>query len=261
MKENFKILFRWLFAQWSKIPRWIRAMTNLLICILLIVAFFVPAVLLFLSQWIPEAAFRYEERLNMVGPAKIVATVDNASYHYDRVILAEDKKGFALYGYNSEKYEYDKSEFYYLNKTGDITIIPLPYSTVDEGSHTFSDITIVMADLYPQAVRAELDIVLYDDAYYSYGGKHIRFPGYWTCSTEAQRQLPGYFIFSASCGRDDGTAVWYWKSKTLCTFLTDTVVMPSINSNTYSLTVRLYDAAEELIVEKEMKISNPSVHK
>ena len=227
---------------WLSLPKPVRATACILVCSLLLAALALYVCWLMLPQLAPEIAFRMEERKHLVGPMEIREIIELPEGNYNRVILAEDANGIAVYRYHSTDASYEE-QFRYYEKNADITLIQLPMqATVNKGAETWSSF-MALFDSYPDAVRAKLELTLYTDAQMVYDDRYHEIEDTWNCVLEAQREKDGYFLFEVTSGEDDDTLEWIWKTRCLQKFVNS-------DSSRYPMTLRLYDAEDKIVLEK-----------
>lgn len=241
-EKNENKLIAVLRKGWLRLPKSVRGMSGVLVCLLLLATVVLYVCWLMLPQIDPERAFRLEEKRILKGPSEILETVLLEGEYYDRVILAEDVDGIAVYGYNSTNVT-NEEKFAYYEKTGDITLVRLPlrYS----GSYGIYPLKAAVAvfDNYPDAVRAQLDMTRCADAPLVNDGEY---EDTWTCILEAERRNNRYFLFELNSGEDDGTPEWEWKTSCLYEFFDG-------GDHQYPATLRLYDAEGNLVLEKNVR--------
>ncbi len=103
-----------------------RTQRKTLVCLVLIVF---SLAILFLQSNIafPDGllAFRWQERLQLIGPAKILDTLVMEQLLYDRVTIGRSDYGYTLYYWNKENPKLS-DDFFYYPMDGDLTYADAP---------------------------------------------------------------------------------------------------------------------------------------
>lgn len=229
---------------WQMLPKPVRATICILVCILLIVPLVLYLCWLVLPQISPETAFRMEERKHLVGPMEIRETIELSGKGYDRLILAEDAMGVAVYRYHSTNVFQEESFSYHEKKTS-ITFAIVPIQSSTNRSAEIWTSVIAVFDSHPKAVRAQLKLALYTEAMMSGNGEVYDSYETWTCVLEAQRENQGYFLFHVTSGEDDDTLRWAWKTRCLQEFMNG-----GYDHRSYSYTLCFYDVNGDVVMQK-----------
>lgn len=139
-----------------------------------------------------EQSFRRAEKEHALGPATILGMesilTDDYGYHYDTLIVAETKYGAMLYC--TELNTQDR--LFYREKSGPFTVMALPNGgwswLIDEPRQ----LNVVLFDDHPEAVRAELELIVdwpYDFHGFTPEGVFYHY------RLNAERTADGYFHF------------------------------------------------------------------
>jgi len=247
LKPYFQKCKKAISAILEKIPRKLQVLLNVLTIALLLFALYVfhgsPC-------FTPEQAYRRLEKANSVGPAQILGYESFVGYRTTQIVLAETENGVILSQvYPQSKHTFFANQFFYVEKRGDITITPTPQDLHWQIDDSEQCLTMVVFDEYPQAVRAELDFFIF-----WYAG--IDRPNAYeeTVHLESQRENEGYFRFDMPFTYDKyavnprAEAI----SQLSMVFYYPQDWTPPKDS--YPATVRLYDAENNLIIEKDMQL-------
>lgn len=255
---------RKLQKHWHSIPRWLRAILNAAVCLIFLYLFYIaigsPALT-------PEQAFRRAEKINMVGPSRIVDNLDDSEYNqFTNLIVGETEEGILFFGQremtNSDSwYPYEEMVpvvFSYREKTGDITVLAAPCGIFGFQFGQTSGLPIYIFDEYPKAVRAELEISVSGAYTHTSNGEEKSGEFDRSFSAEAVREGDGFFrlylktsavpfeeYFALERIAAVSTCPNYYHSLTSEEALT---VIP--------VTVRLYDENDSLVIEKELTIQS-----
>ena len=138
----------------------------------------------------PQEAYRRAEKTHLVGPATILDTVELPPMTRDaftHMIVADDGSGIITYLWNEINSPIPRLT--YREKTDDLTVLAVPVADVfSYWAHEKAVILpVILADAFPTAARAELEITLsgeYNGAYHEN-----------TYVLTADREKPGYFLF------------------------------------------------------------------
>lgn len=221
----------------ERIPRKVQVAINLLL---------IPVLLLLLYIFInaptltPEQAYRRFEKANLVGPSEILGYETFTRRTPASFMLAETAQGYIISAVKQPKYHQTK-DFFYLQKTEDITVCPAPQELYWEYGGELT-LTIFLFDDYPTAVYAELDFELFwDNGGYEYRNWH---------NLKAYRNNQGYFRFDLEFEHNqfkvDPQAESIYQLSRVLHFPNDR----NLASDAYPVIVRLYDADGNLILEK-----------
>lgn len=195
-----------------------------------------------------EQAFRRAEEKRMLGPATILGTetIDchGYGYDYDTLIVAQTKYGSMLYSTKLNKME----NLYYRPKNSSFTIMAFPNGGLAWSKDEPRQLNVILFDNNPEAVSAELELIIDFDAYLPEGV-------YYHYKLTAQRENHGYFRFVHTVYGSD----YMDNDNVAMKMLTDITCSESL-TEFYNLqyaipaTVRLYDEDHNLIVEENLTI-------
>lgn len=245
-----------------RIPRPVKAIFCALCAIILAIAYYIAldCPTLFFRQ-----EFRRAEKANLVGPSKIVDTMDD-EYHreFDKMIVGETEYGICFFGRYGSSYSAGEHSgewnylFTYLEKTGDLTIAAAPNVW---GPHwgfgvlePSASIPVYVFTESSDAVKADITIrVLFVEEEDIAEGKA---PYEEVFQAEAQRDENGFFrlwLFAETKNAVDalftvsniggGNALGY----------------PPDSNHEVIATVRLYDQNGNLTLEKEVTLKEASL--
>lgn len=242
----------------ERIPRPVRACVYTVLAIVLVVVCYIALGSPTLSV---QQEFRRAEKANLIGPSKIVDTLDSQYHDFDKMIVGETDYGICFFGryYTNHPYNDPFAEkhylFTYVEKTGDLTVTAAPNfwgwawvtspRTVSLPVYLFTD--------EPEAVRAEIEMVITGDTSLSTGGNINMVQFSETFRAEAARTQSGIFRFWFEAKEESGlSALRYLSNVTGGSFYFKTegeynAVIPA--------TVRLYDSQGKLILERTIEIT------
>lgn len=219
----------------------VASLLTVVVCILIYFALGSPV-------FTAEQAFRKEEARHLLGPATILGTesIDclHYGYNYNTLLVAKTDHGSILYCTRLNREE----ALYYRENNGDLAIMALPNGGIAWRYEEPRQLNVILFDDYPDAVRAELEMIIDIDT-------HIPGGIYYHYQLTAQRQNQGYFRFVHTIYGSD----YMDNDHIAMKILTDI----TSNTNTdefyywqYSIpaTVRLYDQNDNLIVEKTLDL-------
>lgn len=246
--------WKWGWDWWiefkNRRSRPVRILGNLLLAAVLLF-------LLYVLNGSPDAnlnqAFRREEERNLIGPGNILGSVsvENIDFGYDSLLLAETDEGVILYTYSEDSFSVmgnkrtstNQGNMIYREKGENVTLMAAPGHMVRD-VRTGVSLPVILFDSCPEAVRAELD--LYIDTSPSFGGKEV------TWHVTAQRERSGFFLFElvSSAEDEEQLASEVYSIHCLCR------MFDGFGSYADGLpaTVRLYDKADNLILEKDFTV-------
>lgn len=245
MKDFFKKCREKLHAFLDRIPRKIQVAVNLLlICIL---PFFI-----YIFQGSPafslEQKYRRAETANLVGPAEILGVETINSTYGGTLVVADAGDGVILY-VEPVSWAERMNTLIYREKVGDVSVCGTPQvygSITPEGD----DLTLIVFDDWPEAVRAELDIELS----WENSETNKAFRKQYTLT--ADRKTPGYFRMDMEyewSAFPDGME--YAEGMAIHQFATACFGMSySYTGLEYPATVRLYDKAGSLICQRSLEL-------
>ena len=212
-------------------------------------------VLIYIGLGCPTLSMKQElrraERANLVGPSKIVDTLIKDISYYDKLIVGETDYGICFLTQSfvtgstmlSTQITGASYDFYYREKTGDLTIASIPVwalhgDSLPSGENT----TVYLFDNYPEAQWAELWLQI--DGNLESDADVLQI-----FQQTVERTTEGHFRF-----------VLTGKSKIQCDALeylarnTSGMDFPAVGC-TMLATVKLYDANNQLILEREMDLT------
>lgn len=238
----------------SRIPRSLKACVCTVLVVLLALTYYI-------ALGCPTLSFRQEfrraEKAHLVGPSKIIDTLNGEYIDFDKMIVGETEYGICFFGryYNAFPYDNPFAEkqylFSYVEKSGDVTIAAAPnvWGSTWALSGIMRYVPVYLFTDEPNSVRAEVEITVVG-AYNNGTAKDRIFTEIFV--GEAERSEEGFFRFGLSADDDSSLhALHYLSSKT-----GGFVFNERINESLQSITavVRLYDANGALVQEKELTI-------
>lgn len=182
-------------------------------------------------------------RDHMVGPGKILAHLELEQMDYTDLVIAEDGDDIILY--ITDDYNFNPAELSCRQKTGDLTVLAAPcYRGGLWSGATVQHLPVFLFDEYPDAVRAEMDVSLSA----RFGGEEFDK----TYELEASREHEGFFRFDIHAHNSAGLGA---EGYALFTFscLSGNTLSSRIDT-AIPVTVRLYDAKDDLILERNWSI-------
>ena len=201
--------------------------TVLLICVM------VSYVAIGSPSFCPRMEFRRLEKAYMVGPSTILAEFEQHAFPCNHVIVGETEDSYILCAFGSSYFRF--TEYFWYPKTGSMAVYQLPGSSFYTTQFGKSrPMTLILFDLEPQAVRAELEL---DFLVSEETGKSMHF------SATAQRQYDHFFLFDFH-GDDD----FYSSLHAILTDIAETC--REYGRYDQYVTVRLYDAQGQLLREE-----------
>lgn len=231
----------------KSLTRPVRTLLHCLVILLCTVAILVFTAMPVLT---PEAQYRLLEHGYMVGPARILGT-EAVSENGERLLIGESNNELMLYRYMAGQFslfaDHDNlsTDLVCREKHGDLTILAAGGRTPYFSSHRDFYLPIILFDDYPNAVRAEIEFSLLLDEQEDKDG---------ICREEiaillnSNRSNDGYFYFSI-----------YHSAQEDQRYTTQLELIASISAGfsynyfrpaSIPVNVRLYDAANQLILEK-----------
>ena len=250
---------------WLNIPRKIRIGINILMILLLV---FAAYILLDCPAFTPVQQFRRLEKANLVGPAEIIETIDPLNGEYDHVIVADDGDAVILYSYRDFEYRWAWDGFFYREKSDGITVFPAPTHMYFASGKYAVDVPVLLFHDYPDACRAELELTFDErlgiiETEEERDGERIRTYFEKSYLLEAHRDIEGYFRFNLHTQSEDWYVDEYGLDRgtplenegfALEIFCRMMDMNRSYLQEYVPATVRLYDAADNLIVEEDLTI-------
>lgn len=196
-----------------------------------------------------EQEYRRAEKAHLVGPARILGTVELETdfLSYWDMLIADDGDGIIFFCYNYPDFaELDQTELIYRKKTGDITVLSAPFPNESREHTTVAKLPVFIFDEYPEAVRAELDLTLNT----TYDGKN--FQKHYTL--KSRREVSGYFQFTLGSVNPEGLGAEGYAIQVFT--LISGYGGRSMDDYSIPAEVRLYDADNQLICEKTLEITS-----
>lgn len=193
-----------------------------------------------------EHKYRRIEKSFMVGPGEILGYERVTGALYREVVLAETEEKLIIC--TLSMYDAGMDILQLLPKTGKISVVGVPQDPAHTIALDDSHITVLVAEEYPEAVRIEMDLRLFwrqfpeDD------------PEYPVCHASAQRETPGYFRLDIPFPKSEESKhrqILKLYCNWICGFAG--TIVPE---DAYLATVRLYDDAGSMIVEKTLPLAN-----
>lgn len=170
-------------AALDRIPRKTQVAVNLL-CI--VVCLFLLYTFVGAPTFGIEAAYRRAARINLVGPGEILGIESLESMWEDTVVIAETREGVILF--TKKRDAEDKvNTLVYRQRQSDVMVCGTPQWLSSISPPDGDDLTVVVFDDYPEAVRVELDMELFWQERET--EKQYRY----TYSLAGDRKNPGYF--------------------------------------------------------------------
>lgn len=170
-------------AALDRIPRKRQVAVNL-ICI--VVCLFLLYIFVDAPTFTLEWAYRRAERRNLVGPGTILGIEELDCMWDDTIVIAETGEGVILF---TKKHDENTpvNTLVYRERESDVMVCGTPQWLSSIFPPEGDDLTLVIFDDYPEAVRAELDIELYWQDAQSQKEYRYRY------SLDGSRKNPGYF--------------------------------------------------------------------
>lgn len=243
---------------WGNIPRRIRAGLNILVILFLLLIFYVS---IGSPVFTLEQRFRQLEKAHLVGPGEIVDHVGYNLYpEYTDLLVAETEKGVIFYGYVDQRYPYEDYEsFSYREKTGKLTFLAPPAAPFGWYFDSFGrTVPLYLFDDYPDAVRAEASVHVKG----SYQVNNEKHPFDMRFEVSANRFSDGVFRFLLEL--ESGQPLKLAAAQMLTEISTTAESWPFTNTNAYrkephaDITIRLYDAQDNLIAEEDLVLRTVS---
>ena len=237
---------------WTNIPRQVRICVNILIILYLLLTFYVS---IGSPVFTLEQRFRRAEKAHLVGPGEIVDQTQWGLYsQFTDMLVAETEHGVMFYGYWDQHYPLEDYEvFSYREKTGKLTFLAPPSLGFSWAFDSFDrTVPLYLFDDYPEAVRAEASVHAkgthqVNDTKNSFD---MRF------EVSADRFSDGVFRFLLEL--ESGFPLRQAAAQLLTEISTTAESWPYSNTSAFrkqphaNITIRLYDAQDNLIVEEEL---------
>ena len=222
----------------------------------LIALFLIPLITLLTYQaagcpaFSAEQAFRRLEAQHVLGPGTILGSerIDCNDYErkYDTLIVAETRYGAMLYCCDLNKEE----QLYYREKAGPLTVMALPNGGWSWLINEPRQLNVILFDDYPEAVRAELELIVdwpYDFHGFTPEGVFYHY------RLNAERTADGYFHFVHTIYGSD----YIDNDNVAMRILTDILSKQDGGEEYYwdleiPANIQLYDGNGHLIIEESM---------
>lgn len=226
----------------DKIPRKIQVAVNVLLILffglLLYILLDAPAFSL-------EHAFRRMEKRHMVGPSQILGIEQMETTFADQLVVAKTEKGVILCVDAESMVDHG---FSYREMDQDIKVCIAPIFLSSIRPPNGDDLTVILFDNYPEAVRAELDIeTFWED---NQTGKQYRYRYF----LSGVRTNPGYIRMDYDIQWHDYQGVWDHPENEAMQELVHRTVNAHLPApaGEFPATVRLYDESGELICNRDI---------
>ena len=243
---------------WTNIPRQVRTGFNILIILYLLLTLYVS---IGSPVFTLEQRFRRAEKAHLVGPGEIVDQTQWGLYsQFTDMLVAETEHGVMFYGYWDQDSPLDDYEvFSYREKTGKLTFLAPPSLGFSWAFDRFDrTVPIYLFDDYPEAVRAEASVHV--------KGTHqvndTKTPFDMRFAVSADRFSEGVFRFLLEL--ESGQPLKLAAAQMLTGISTTMESWPYANTIAFQrepradVTIRLYDADDNLIVEEELVLRTVS---
>lgn len=185
-------------AFFDKIPRKVQVAVNLPLVLLMA---FLLYIFLGAKTFTTEHAFRRAEKRNMIGPSRILGVEEVDTLYADQLVVAETDKGVVLFTLKDHQMS-PVNNLSYQEKTGDMMIGIMPTMLSSLVPPSGDDLTVILFDGCPEAVRAELDMeVFWEDAR---TGEQYRYQ----YALSGTRTDPGYIRMDYDIQWHDYQGVW-----------------------------------------------------
>ncbi len=204
--------------------------------------------------------FRRAEKLHMVGPSKIVDTITEY-YDFKKMMVGETEHGIIFLGKSGSTIQGGKHSgqmhyvFNYQEKTDDVTVAVAPSIFGSHYSLPGINLPIYVFTEYPEAERAEIHILVTGEKTANVNGVQEIEAFSHEFQGDARRDSNGFFRFFLDIQDENSGRALYALSVLVSGYdfmhtVYDTVSIP--------VTVRLYDANDQLILTKEMNLAPPA---
>lgn len=237
----------------NPIPRSVRACLCAVLAILLALAYYI-------AIGAPTLTFRQEfrraEKANLVGPSQIVDILDKEYPEFDKLIVGETEYGICFFGRyfanSSQTSIFDEKMYFfnYLEKTGDLTIVPAPNIFGVFWEYPGETLPVYIFAEEPNAVRAEIEFTV--TGQYTHYEPEVQYEASFkeTFTGEAVRTDSGVFRFIfISSSEEESRALAQFSSA-----VSGNSIIPGQTGSAIPVTVRLYNAQNDLISEKNLII-------
>ena len=208
--------------------------------------------------------FRRAEKVNMVGPSKIVDRVLMPEYdEFETMLVGETDHGIIFFGKYGESKSGGKSSgrqlyrYSYQEKTGDVSFAAPPNIF---GAHGMYELPVYVFTEHEDAVQAAISITIAGSRSYINDDKKVEDPLHVTFQTEAERDKNGFFRFLLTAPSDLATDPFAQKNDDsyalfcLSNLCSDNAIYDNQRTMVIPITVTLYDADGNLIVTRELTL-------
>ena len=237
---------------WAQIPRPVKACLCIAGCIFLLLSLYILIGCPTLSF---EQTFRRVEKINLVGPSRIVDQNPYRDGGYDRTIIGESEEGISIFskfildsGYPWQRDEIEYG-FFYVEKKQDITLVALPNYYGWAWSYGGVTLPVYLFCEYEAAESAQIQVSIQGELHHNYNGVPTTYRIDEEFRAKATRSDKGFFLFSLESDSELGSRALYFLSENACGKLWP---MEPANITAH---VTLYDAQGALIAEKNIPIS------
>ena len=228
----------------DKIPRKIQVAINLLLILLFGLLLYI---LLDAPAFHLEQAFRRMEKKHMVGPSRILGIEQLETTYADQLVIAETEEGVILF---ADTQTMGNFGFAYRERNQEVMVCVAPIFLSSIRPPDGDDLTLIVFDDYPEAVRAEVELeTFWED---NQNGKQYRYQ--YTLSGE--RTNPGYFRLDYDIQWRAYQGVYeHPENAAMRELVHNTVnihiVHQLVPAGEFPCTVRLYGAQGELLLSQE----------
>jgi len=226
----------------DRIPRKTQVALNLLVILLF-------GLLLYVFLGAPafnlEHAFRRMEKRHMVGPSQILGIEQLETTYADQLVVAKTEKGVILY---ADEHVMGYHGFSYREKDQDIMVCVTPVFLSSIRPPNGDDLTVIIFDDYPEAVRAELELETFWEDNQTGKQYHYRY------ALSGTRTNPGYIRVDYDVQWHDYQGVWDLPENEAIYELVSYAVNGHLRApaGEFPATVRLYDTKDQLICIREL---------
>lgn len=200
-----------------------------------------------------EHRYRRIECSYMIGPGRILGYEQVSGPLYKNAVLARTEDAVIITTFTPDLYEHE--QLLYLPVNGRRILVSAAPQVLSNLGNDFIEetISVFIVDEYPQAVRAELDLVLY----WVNAQEEVVRPEF---KLTAQREKEGYFRMDIPYESYSEVSPEHFALDLFCSW-TRTADQFKIPPKEFSATVRLYDADNNLIAEEQQYIFDENVDK
>lgn len=225
----------------EKIPRKTQVAINLLLILLFGLLLYI---LLDAPAFSLEHAFRRMEKRHMVGPSQILGIEQMETTFADQLVVAKTKTGAILY-VDTEMMGDHGFSYREMEQGLCVCVAPVFLSSIRPPDG--DDLTVILFDDYPEAVRAELDLeTFWED---NRTGKQYRYQ----YSLSGVRTNRGYIRMDYDIRWHDYQGVWdHPENEAMQELVRRTVnAHLPVPAGEFPATVRLYDEGDRLICTRD----------